>query len=90
MLAGNIEAAREDPANRARITTEVGGFVTEMVIETIQSDWTNFYRNIADALAGRAALIVKPEQAGRVMAVVDAAMTSASTGETVRLGKETA
>ncbi len=88
MLAGNIEAATEDPANRARITTEVGGFVAEMVVETVRSDWTNYYRNIADVLAGRAELIVKPEQAAKAMAVVDAAMQSARTGETVRLAKE--
>jgi scyllo-inositol 2-dehydrogenase (NADP+) len=88
MLAGNIEAAAEDPANRARITTEAGGLVAEMIVETVRSDWTNYYRNIADALAGRAELIVKPEQAVKAMAVVDAAMQSARTGETVRLSEE--
>ena len=89
MLSGDIDAAAEDAANRARITTELGGFVTEMVVETIRSDWTNYYRNIADVLAGRAELIVKPEEAGRVMTVMDAAMQSARTGETVHLGAGT-
>ena len=88
MLAGNIDAAAEDPANRARITTETGSLATEMVVETVRSDWTNFYRNIADVLAGRAERIVKPEQAARTMAVVDAAMQAAKTGETVRLRTE--
>lgn len=87
MLAGNIEAAQEDPANRARITTEVGGFVSEMTIDTVRSDWTNYYRNIADALRGRAELVVKPEQALRAMEVVDAAMESASSGQTVKVKK---
>lgn len=86
MLAGNIEGAREDPANRAVIRTEVGGMATEMVVETARSDWTNYYRNIADALLGRAELIVKPEEAARAMLVVDAAMESARTGTTVRPG----
>src|SRR5687768_7222319 len=91
MLAGNIEAAQEDPVNRARITTELGGgFTTEMTIETVRSDWTNYYRNIADALRGRAELLVKPEQALRAMEVVDAAMVSASTGQTVYIKKEDA
>ena len=85
MIAGNIEAAKEDPANRARVTTDVAGFATEMTIETVRSDWTNYYRNVADALRGRAELIVTPEQALRAMTVVDAAMQSAKTGETIRL-----
>lgn len=84
MLAGDIEAAREDPANRAVIRTEVGGLATEMVVETVRGDWTNYYRNIADALNARAELIVKPEEAVQAMAVVDAAMESARTGTTVR------
>ncbi|MBI3971320.1 MAG: Gfo/Idh/MocA family oxidoreductase [Chloroflexi bacterium] len=88
MLAGTIEAAVEDPANRAKITTEVGGLVTEMVVESVRSDWTYYYRNIADVLAGRAELIVKPEEAARAMAVIDAAMESARTVAPVRLGKE--
>jgi scyllo-inositol 2-dehydrogenase (NADP+) len=86
MLAGNIDAAVEDRANRAKITTEVNGFTAEMVVDTIRGNWTDYYRNIADALAGRAELIVKPEQVRRAIAVFDAAMESAKTGETVRLG----
>jgi predicted dehydrogenase len=66
------------------IRTEVGGLATEMVVETVRGDWTNYYRNIADALNGRAELIVKPEEAVRAMSVVDAAMESARTGTTVR------
>lgn len=85
MLAGNIEAAQEDPAHRARVTAEVGGLVAEMVVESVRGDWTDYYRNVADALLGRAELIVKPEQAVRGLAVVDAAMRSARTGETTRL-----
>ena len=86
MLAGNIEAAVEDPAHRARITTEVHGLAAEMVVDTIRGNWTDYYRNIADVLAGRAELIVRPEQVRRAIAVFDAAMQSAETGETVRLG----
>lgn len=86
MLAGNIEAAVELPENRARITTDVQGFATEMVIDSVKSDWTNYYRNIADALQGRAGLLVKPEQVRRSIAVLDAATASARTGETVKVG----
>jgi len=49
----------------------------------VKSDWTNYYRNVADALAGRAELAVQPEQVRRAIAVYDAAMRSARSGETV-------
>ena len=83
MLAGNIEGATEDPAHRARIRTELNGLPAEMVVESVRSDWTNYYRNVADALVGRAELEVKPEQVRRAMAVFDAAARSVRTGETV-------
>jgi scyllo-inositol 2-dehydrogenase (NADP+) len=90
MLAGNIEAAVEDPAHRARIATEDGGLATEMVVETVRSDWTEYYRNIADVLAGRAESIVTPEQVRRAIAIFDAAMQSAATGSTVQLADDQA
>lgn len=85
MLAGNIEAAVEDPAHRARVATELDGLATEMTIDSVKGDWTSYYRNVADALLGRAELIVRPEEARRAMAVFDAAMESARSGATVRL-----
>ena len=85
MLRGNIEAATEDPANRARVRTEIGGLETEMIVETTRSDWTGYYRNISDALHGRAELAVRPEEVRRAIAVFDAAMLSARTGEAVRV-----
>lgn len=86
MLRGDIEAAVEDPSRQARVSTEIDGESTERTIESVRGDWTSYYRNVADALAGRAELIVRPEEARRAMAVFDAAMLSARTGETVRLG----
>ena len=83
MLAGHIDAAVEDPANRARVRTEFDGLPAEMIVETVKSDWTNYYRNVADTLLGRAELAVKPEQVRRAIAVFDAAIRSARTGETV-------
>lgn len=82
---GNIDAAVEDPANRARLSTEINGLAVELVVESVRSDWTNYYRNVAAALLGRAPLAVKPEEIRRAIAIYDAAMSSASTGETVRL-----
>ena len=61
------------------------GLATEMTVESIRGDWTDYYRNILDALAGRANLAVTAEQARRAIAVFDAALLSASNGETVRV-----
>lgn len=85
MLGGNIEAAVEDPAHRARLRTDLGGLASELVVESVRGDWTEYYRNVADALAGRAELLVTPEQVRRAMAVFDAAMLSARSGQTVPL-----
>lgn len=85
MLRGDITAASEDPANRARVRTAIGGLETELVIESERSDWTNYYRNVADALQGRADLAVQPAQVRRAIAVFDAAMRAAESGETVRV-----
>ena len=44
------------------------------------------FHNIADTLAGRAELAVRPEQVRRAMAVFAAAMDAARTGATISLG----
>jgi scyllo-inositol 2-dehydrogenase (NADP+) len=85
MLKGNIEAATEDPSHRARVRTEIADLETELVVDSVRSDWTNYYRNVAAALEGRAELAVRPDQVRRAIQVFDAAAVSARTGETVRL-----
>ena len=46
----------------------------------VATDWADYYRNIAAALDGREALIVRPEQALRVMKVIDLMFESAREG----------
>jgi scyllo-inositol 2-dehydrogenase (NADP+) len=84
MLAGDIAAARELPEHRARVRTDVGGLEAELVVESARGDWTDYYRNVSDALHGRAELAVKPEEVRRQIAILDAAMESSRTGQTVR------
>ncbi len=84
MLAGNIDAAQENPANRARIYTEFGGMPGEVIVETVHASWKSYYRNIADVLNNGAELAVTPESARRAIAVFDAAMVSVRTGQSVR------
>ena len=43
----------------------------ELPLPEVETDWSDYYRNILDVLDGRAELIVKPEQALRVMKVID-------------------
>jgi len=52
----------------------------EMPLPTVTGSWTQYYLNILDALAGKAELTVKPEQALRVMRVIDAIFLSDKTG----------
>jgi scyllo-inositol 2-dehydrogenase (NADP+) len=82
MLRGDIGAAKEAPELRARVTTEVNGLANEMVIESLSSDWTNYYRNVADAILGRAELAVKPEEPLRGVAILNSAAESARSGVT--------
>jgi scyllo-inositol 2-dehydrogenase (NADP+) len=84
MVAGNIDAAREDPANFARVKTEVNGLKAEMRLQTLPGSWKSYYQNIADALVDGAELAVKPEEIRRVVAVLEAVDQSTRTGEVVR------
>lgn len=82
---GRIEAAEEDPADRARITTHVRGQEESWTVESVRGSWTAYYCNIAGALNHGAELAVKPEQVYQAMRVYDAAARSARTGEVVHL-----
>ena len=52
-------------APRPRETTQ------ELPLPEVVSDWSDFYKNIAAVIEGKEALIVKPEEALRVMKVID-------------------
>jgi hypothetical protein len=84
MVAGNIDAAREEPEQYARVKTEVNGIVAEMRLQTLRGSWKSFYRNIADVLVDGSELAVKPEEVRRVVAVLEAVAESVRTGEVVR------
>ncbi len=48
----------------------------ELPLPEVQTDWSDYYKNIVDVLDNGAELIVKPEQALRVMRVIDTAFES--------------
>lgn len=61
-------------APRPKHTTE------EMPLPEVKADWTEYYKNIVDVLDHGAELIVKPEEALRVMKVIDALFASEEAG----------
>jgi scyllo-inositol 2-dehydrogenase (NADP+) len=85
MIAGDIDAAREDPAHCARLYAEVVGQAAETVVETVPGRWRSYYENIAAALQGREELAVTPESVRAVMRVIGAAQHSAARNQAVRL-----
>lgn len=67
------EEARE---SWGRLDTQIGGLHVEGRIETEAGCYQDFYRNIADAIAGRAELAVKPEEARDTIRLIELAMQS--------------
>jgi len=80
LLAGDIGQASEPAAHRARVVQADG---TERDVASVRGDWTGFYENLREALAGRAPLAVTAEEARRVVAVLEAATKAAESGHPV-------
>lgn len=59
-----------------------GGIVTEPLPD-IQTDWTDFYKNVDDVLNGRAESAIKISEVRRVLSVMEAAWESARTGKAI-------
>ena len=85
MLAGNIEAAKDDPQNYARVKTTLNGVEVQMTIETQPGNWKAYYQNVADVLLKGAKPAVRPEEAREVVRIVNAGMRAVETGKAVRL-----
>jgi len=85
MKLGNIEAAEEDPKNRAKVYTEVDGHDSVQVIESVRNSWKSYYLNISEVLNKGAELLVKPEESKRVMCLFEAASKSAESGQSIRV-----
>jgi predicted dehydrogenase len=56
-------------------------FTTQILeLPEVESDWSDYYKNIVKAMDGEEDLIVKPEQAHRVMKVIEKVFLSQETG----------
>jgi scyllo-inositol 2-dehydrogenase (NADP+) len=85
MLRGDLDAAREDPGLAARVRSNIDGLATEMRLETLRGDWKAYYRNIADHLLEGAELAVRPEEARRGVALLEAVAHASRSGAPVRV-----
>lgn len=81
MVRGDIDAAEEPLAHRARVCTEWSGMTAELTIDSVRGSWKSYYQNVSDALNDGADLAVTPESVRRVMTVLDAAQRSLDTGQ---------
>ena len=81
MIARDIDSALNDPANDAIIHDKDG----ESRVPTIPGRWRSYYENIAAVLTEGAEPLVKPAEMRRAMQIIDAAVTSARTGQVVPL-----
>lgn len=66
-------------APRSSFTSE------ELPLPVVSADWIQYYHNYAAALDGKEPLFVKPEEALRVMRVMEAAFESERTGQAVEV-----
>jgi predicted dehydrogenase len=65
------------------LNTQVGKLHVKARIETIAGRYQAFYENIAEAINGKAELIVKPEEAMNTIRVIELAIESSRRGATI-------
>jgi predicted dehydrogenase len=71
----------EEPrAQWGTISSRIAGLEVEGQIATLPGSYQAFYQNIADAIRGRAALIVRPEQARNTIRLIELAIESQALG----------
>ena len=58
------------------INTQIGGLHVEGKVETIAGRYQAYYQNVVDAIAGRAELEVKPEEARETIRIIELALQS--------------
>lgn len=80
MIAGDIDAARDDPESYARVK----GKDVDKTLPTLPGRWRDYYENLAAVLTTGATPIVTLTSARRTMATLDAALQSAQSGQVVK------
>ncbi len=78
-VLGTLGAA-EDTQGAFRVETELDGLAASATIKFAESGWANYYHQLADHLLRGGPLDVKPEQARRVIAIMETAERSSQSG----------
>lgn len=76
------------PDGKAKVKTASKPEVdaVDMEIDSVWTEWREYYVNISNVFNQGAELAVKPEEVRKVMVIIEAAIESARTGESVRIG----
>lgn len=82
------EGAIVDAGGQFTLHTFKNGFPVQGTIKYQESDWPTYYKNLGDHLLRGADLEVKPEEARRVIAIMECAEKSSLTGKTVKVPYE--
>ncbi len=85
MVAGDIDAAREEDRGHWPRLCRRDGQPEETVIEPLAGRWRSYYENVAAAIRGREELAVTAESVRAVMGAIDAARESARSGRAVEI-----
>jgi scyllo-inositol 2-dehydrogenase (NADP+) len=86
ILSGKIDAAIENPEHRLQVYYDSPqGVSHHKVLETVRGSWRSFYENIVEVLAGRSELAVKPEEVKRQIRVIETAMLSQASHQTLKI-----
>jgi scyllo-inositol 2-dehydrogenase (NADP+) len=73
----------EPPERWGALDALVGGLRVRGRVETLAGDYRSFYRNVADAVEGRAELAVRPEEALDTIRVIETALRSSEQKRTI-------
>jgi predicted dehydrogenase len=79
---GGIITENDNRESYFKVVGYVKGIHTEMKIKYKKTDWSTYYKNIADHLINGSELHIKPEDTRRIIAVMETAEKSAKSGKT--------
>ncbi len=83
-ILGTKGAIEANWNNEIRLVSYASGIAQDSLLKVgTENQWSEYYRNILDHLLMKEALIVKPEQARRVIGVIEAGIKSAQLGISV-------
>jgi predicted dehydrogenase len=82
-ILGTKGAIVDEGGGSLRVTTDVQGMSAQMEVKHKQGEWHKYYENIAAHLTKGAPLIVKAEQARRVIEVIEYAERSSKAGRSL-------